>query len=99
MIDGAAGGRYIEFQVASHVDALCCRTNFLKPPRVFPSLGQKKIHLLQDSFQQYAACANSRPGTVRNAGVHHGDPRPAGMGKAQEIWPELGFRDHNELGL
>ena len=53
----------------------------------------------QNSRQQTPESPVSRPGAVRDAGVHHGNPSAAGMGEAQEVRPELSFCDHNQRGL
>jgi hypothetical protein len=91
--------RHIKLQVASCEDELWGRSNFHEATSVLRRLGQEKVHVPQNSPQQTPESPVSRPGAVRDAGIYDGYPGAAGMGKAQEVWPELSFRDHNQLGL
>src|SRR5579863_6442415 len=92
------GRRRIKFQVAGYVNSLSRNADFLEAASIFLSLSQKKIDLAQNSAQQIAEATVPWPRAVRDSRVHHRNSRAAGMSKPQEVWPELGFCDDNQLG-
>jgi hypothetical protein len=81
------------------MDAFSGRPNFPKSASIFAGLGQEKIHVPQNPGQQMPESPVSRKRTVRDAGIDHGNPGAAGMGKSQEVWPKLGFRDNHQPRL
>src|SRR5580700_986058 len=87
----------VELQVSGDLDAGIRRADFDKPLTIFPSLGQEQVDLRKNAGQPPVEAKIAAQGAVGDARIDDGQARATAFGQAQEIRPELGFGDDDEI--
>ena len=90
---------HVEFKISRDLNVLGVGADGLQPGAIGGRLRQKQVDVYQHPPQGPAKAAIVRPRPVGDARVDHRDARPAGMRQPQKVWPEFGFREHQQLRL
>src|SRR5262249_37427511 len=90
---------HIKLQVSSGTNFFWGRTNQSQASSVFRGLRKKEIHLRQWPPEQRAPAAIAAQGAVRDARVHHRQPRACALCQPQQVRPELSLRSDYQGGI
>src|SRR5581483_6832712 len=91
--------RNVELEIAADLNLGGRCADVDEAGAVLLGLSEKDVDVGEDCFQQPAKAAVSGPGAVRDTGVGDGNPSASSVSQTQEVGPELGFGDDDQLWL
>ncbi len=97
--DGSGGnGADVVFQIAAKQNAIRRRTNCLEAVDVLGTLREDERERREDAAPEKAETAVARVGAVGDAGVDDRDRNAGGAALVEEVGPEFGFGQDEEVG-